>query len=123
MSALADLERAKKQLEEAQKKVEEAQANAEAIEKTQKDVEDLLKKHDVSAQQLVELLFDTHDGLKAPGKQRGTGSTKAGGTRKLQVYKNPHTGEVVETRGANHKTLKEWREEYGADKVRSWKTD
>ncbi|WP_106478035.1 histone-like nucleoid-structuring protein, MvaT/MvaU family [Phytohalomonas tamaricis] len=40
--------------------------------------------------------------------------------RKLKVYKNPNTGEVIETRGGNHKTLKAWKEEYGNDTVESW---
>ncbi len=45
------------------------------------------------------------------------------GTRKareLKVYKNPHSGEVVETKGGNHKTLKAWKAEHGADAVESW---
>lgn len=40
--------------------------------------------------------------------------------RQLKVYKNPHTGEVVETKGGNHKTLKEWKSEHGSDTVESW---
>jgi hypothetical protein len=38
----------------------------------------------------------------------------------LKVYKNPHTGEVVETKGGNHKTLKEWKAEHGSATVESW---
>lgn len=40
--------------------------------------------------------------------------------RPLKVYKNPHTGEVVETRGGNHKTLNEWRQKWGKDEVFRW---
>lgn len=40
--------------------------------------------------------------------------------RSVKVYKNPHTGEVVETKGGNHKTLKEWKAEHGSDTVESW---
>lgn len=40
--------------------------------------------------------------------------------RKLKIYKNPNSGEVVETRGGNHKTLKAWKEEFGGDTVESW---
>ena len=123
MSALADLEYAKKQLEDAQKKFEDAEAKAKAIADTQKDLETLMKTHGVSAQDLVELLFFTYGGLKTPGALQGKGGAKAGGTRKIQVYINPHTNEKVETRGANHKTLKAWREQYGADTVRGWKVE
>ncbi|MBD9427882.1 DNA binding protein [Pseudomonas sp. PDM15] len=40
--------------------------------------------------------------------------------RQLKVYKNPETGEVVETKGGNHKVLKVWKEKYGAETVEGW---
>lgn len=40
--------------------------------------------------------------------------------RAVKVYKNPHTGAVIETKGGNHKLLKAWKEEYGNDTVDSW---
>lgn len=40
--------------------------------------------------------------------------------RPLKSYLNPHTGEVVETRGANHKVLKQWKALHGADVVEKW---
>lgn len=40
--------------------------------------------------------------------------------RAVKVYKNPHTGEVVETKGGNHKVLKAWKAEHGNDNVESW---
>lgn len=40
--------------------------------------------------------------------------------RAVKVFKNPHTGEVIETKGGNHKGLKDWRNQYGADAVASW---
>lgn len=40
--------------------------------------------------------------------------------RVVKVYKNPHTGETVETKGGNHKVLKAWKTEYGNDTVESW---
>jgi hypothetical protein len=42
--------------------------------------------------------------------------------RKVKQYKNPHSGEVIETKGGNHKTLKEWKAKWGADVVESWAT-
>lgn len=41
-------------------------------------------------------------------------------SRQLKVYKNPNNGEVVETKGGNHKTLKAWKQQYGAETVESW---
>ncbi|MFJ5187558.1 histone-like nucleoid-structuring protein, MvaT/MvaU family [Pseudomonas fulva] len=40
--------------------------------------------------------------------------------RQIKQYKNPHNGEIIETKGGNHKLLKEWKAEYGADEVESW---
>ena len=40
--------------------------------------------------------------------------------RTVKVYKNPHNGEIVETKGGNHKTLKAWKAEHGSDVVESW---
>lgn len=40
--------------------------------------------------------------------------------RQVKVYKNPNNGEVVETKGGNHKVLKAWKEQYGAEVVESW---
>ncbi|HHJ1395426.1 TPA: histone-like nucleoid-structuring protein MvaT [Pseudomonas aeruginosa] len=42
--------------------------------------------------------------------------------RKVKQYKNPHTGEVIETKGGNHKTLKEWKAKWGPEAVESWAT-
>ncbi|MCY1310945.1 hypothetical protein D9M70_611890 [compost metagenome] len=40
--------------------------------------------------------------------------------RTIKVYRNPHTGEVVETKGGNHKVLKAWKVKHGAEVVESW---
>lgn len=40
--------------------------------------------------------------------------------RQAKVYKNPQTGEVVETKGGNHKVLKSWKEQYGVKTVEGW---
>jgi hypothetical protein len=51
-----------------------------------------------------------------------TGTTGGGNRAKRpeKTYHNPHTGEVVKTRGGNHKTLNEWREKHGKEAVQSW---
>lgn len=40
--------------------------------------------------------------------------------RQVKRYKNPKTGEVVETKGGNHKILKAWKEEFGSEVVEGW---
>lgn len=51
-----------------------------------------------------------------------TTSTRTRSPRKMKQYNNPHTGEVIETKGGNHKVLKEWKAKWGSDTVESWVT-
>jgi hypothetical protein len=39
------------------------------------------------------------------------------------VYRNPHTNEVVQTKGGNHRTIKQWKSQHGASLVESWLTN
>ena len=54
-----------------------------------------------------------------PDASKTTGSKRA---RKIKQYKNPNSGEVIETKGGNHKVLKEWKAKWGSDVVESWVT-
>ncbi|KAF1069891.1 MAG: hypothetical protein GAK45_00983 [Pseudomonas citronellolis] len=59
------------------------------------------------------------------GKSAARTAKTSGGAkraRKVKQYKNPHTGETIETKGGNHKTLKEWKAKWGADTVEGWAT-
>lgn len=40
--------------------------------------------------------------------------------RPMKIFTNPHSGEVVRTRGANHRVLNQWRAKYGQDAVDTW---
>jgi len=40
--------------------------------------------------------------------------------RAVKVYENPHTGELIETKGGNHRGLKAWKLQYGRDTVEGW---
>jgi hypothetical protein len=94
--------------------------------KLRDEVEALLKKHNRPPSVLAEL-FDLKGG-RGPGKGAGRGRGRAAGAgpmrkrrrRKLKIYTNPVTGEVVKTRGANHKILKAWKAEHGAATVEGW---
>lgn len=55
--------------------------------------------------------FDSLWGLEAYTKP---------GAIQVKQYKNPHNGEIIETKGGNHKLLKEWKAEYGSDVVEGW---
>lgn len=76
----------------------------------------LMKDYDKSLNDVVAIL----DPSAASNGRRGARAAAPRKTRALKVYKNAETGEVVETKGGNHKILKAWKEKYGADKVESW---
>jgi hypothetical protein len=78
----------------------------------------LLAKYGYSLKDVVNLL-DPQTGRRSPVVQSQSSTRKP---RQVKVYKNPHTGEVVETKGGNHKTLKEWKAEHGSATVESWLT-
>jgi cupin superfamily acireductone dioxygenase involved in methionine salvage len=78
----------------------------------------LLAEYGYSLKDVINLL-DPHSGRRAPAVESKSGSRKP---RQVKVYKNPHTGEVVETKGGNHKMLKEWKAEHGSATVESWLT-
>ncbi|MDN6298418.1 MAG: DNA binding protein [Halomonas sp.] len=60
--------------------------------------------------------------LLDPNQGNGKSATSSTGRRKrrLKIYKNPHTGDVIETRGGNHKELRSWKSEHGDETVESW---
>ncbi|URM27139.1 DNA binding protein [Pseudomonas frederiksbergensis] len=78
----------------------------------------LLGEYSYSLKDVINLL-DPNAGRRAPAAEPKSGTRKP---RQVKVYKNPESGEVVETKGGNHKTLKEWKAKYGAEKVESWLT-
>ena len=79
---------------------------------------DLLAKYSYSLKDVISLL-DPQAGQRVPAGMPKAGTRKV---RQVKVYKNPHTSEVVETKGGNHKTLKEWKAKHGAATVESWLT-
>jgi hypothetical protein len=62
-------------------------------------------------------LLDPQAGRRAPAVESKAGTRKA---RQVKVYKNPHSGEIIETKGGNHKGLKEWKSEHGSATAESW---
>lgn len=64
----------------------------------------------------VKLILDPH----AKPERAGQAERLQRRERKVKQYKNPHNGEIVETKGGNHKLLKEWKAQYGAEAVGSW---
>ncbi len=83
----------------------------------EKKLRDLLNAYGYSLRNILAILDPQATTRRAPAVAAEKTSRKP---RQLKVYKNPHSGELVETKGGNHKTLKEWKSQYGAEEVESW---
>ncbi|WP_425348442.1 histone-like nucleoid-structuring protein, MvaT/MvaU family [Vreelandella neptunia] len=70
----------------------------------------LMTAYNKSAMDVI-TIFDTNKSTNTPPARRKI--------RKIKVYRNPHNGEIVETRGGNHKTLRAWKDQHGAEEVDS----
>ncbi|QXG50015.1 histone-like nucleoid-structuring protein, MvaT/MvaU family [Pseudomonas viridiflava] len=68
----------------------------------------------------VMAVLDPHAAAPRVKADKPVAERKTRRARVIKVFKNPETGEVVETKGGNHRTLKEWKAKYGADVVESW---
>ncbi|WP_422416752.1 histone-like nucleoid-structuring protein, MvaT/MvaU family [Pseudomonas sp. GZD-222] len=79
----------------------------------------LLGEYGYSLRNVIAIL-DPQASRRAPAATESkTGTRKP---RDVKIYKNPNSGELIETKGGNHRQLKEWKNEFGADVVESWRT-
>ena len=65
----------------------------------------LLDQYGFNLKHIINLL-DQQSSSRCQAPAQTIGTRKP---RQLKIYKNPHTGEVVETKGGNHKRLKSGR--------------
>ena len=80
----------------------------------------LLGEYSFSLRDVINILDPQAGSRKGPAVVADAKATRK--PRSAKVYKNPHSGEIVETKGGNHKTLKEWKAQYGGDEVEAWVT-
>lgn len=78
---------------------------------------DLLAKYGFSLRDVIKLL-DPQAGVRAVAPVVAEKATRR--ERQVKQYKNPHNGEIIETKGGNHKLLKEWKAQYGSNVVEGW---
>ena len=115
MSILAEYKALEAQIAEQQKRLE-ALKNDDKLKREiefESKLRGLLADYNFSLKNVIALL-DPHAGKAAVTSKGGRKE------RALKTYKNPNNGEVVETKGGNHKVLKAWKEQYGADVVEGW---
>ncbi|MFK8397759.1 histone-like nucleoid-structuring protein, MvaT/MvaU family [Pseudomonas sp. BGr12] len=117
MSRLAEFRAAEKALAEQLAHLESLKNDAGLKKEIQfeSDLKALLSEYGKSVRDVVAILD--------PESTRGVRVSAVQGSKRpraVKVYTNPHTGEVVETKGGNHKVLKAWKSEHGAATVESW---
>ncbi|WP_447746274.1 histone-like nucleoid-structuring protein MvaT [Pseudomonas nicosulfuronedens] len=111
--------------EEAIKELQERLKSLEQDDKLKKELEfeeklrALMASYGKSLRDVIALLDPDAKLSKSPRTAKTTVIKRA---RKVKQYKNPHNGEVIETKGGNHKTLKEWKAKWGAEAVEGWAT-
>lgn len=106
----------KKAIEELKQQLE-ALSNDPELKKEmefEEDLRALMSKYNKSLRDINAILDPQAANTPAP---RATTTRRE---RRTKRYTNPHTGGVIETKGGNHKELKEWKQQWGGDTVESW---
>ena len=118
MSRLAEFRAAEKALQEQLAQLESLKNDAglkKEIEFEEK-LQGLMKTYGKGLRDII-LILDPNPGKTSAAAANAPKQRRA---RVVKVYHNPHTGELIETKGGNHRGLKAWKEEYGAATVESW---
>jgi hypothetical protein len=117
LSRLAEFRAAEKALQDQLAQLENLKNDAglkKEIEFEQK-LQGLMTTYDKGLRDIIAIL-DPHSPVPAAAP---TGP-KRRRARVVKVYQNPHTGELIETKGGNHRGLKSWKAQYGVATVDSW---
>jgi C4-type Zn-finger protein len=121
MSLLSEYRATKEAIEELQERLK----NLEQDEKLQKEKqfeEELRKLMSTHGKSLPDIIAIIDPSARSSKSTLIAKPAPAKRTRKVKQYKNPHTGEVIETKGGNHKVLKAWKAKWSSDEVESWAT-
>lgn len=119
MSLINDFRNKKEQLEQLQKQIADLEKNAGL----QKELEfenklrALMGEYSKSLRDIIAILDPQALSAAAPAKAQSRSTRKPRSTKR---YTNPHSKKVIETKGGNHKVLKEWKAQYGNDIVEGW---
>lgn len=122
MGKIATYYKKQKMLDQLQKEIQQMEEDKEL--KTElnfkEELRSLMQNYDKSGKDILEVLAALDPSVQNRLEQ-GEGTDSDGRRKRPQkTYRNPHTGEVVQTRGGNHKTLNAWRKQYGKEEVARW---
>jgi hypothetical protein len=119
MSRLAEFRAAEKALQEqlAQLEVMKNDAGLKREIEFEQKLLDMMNHYDKSLRDIVALLEPSKSSSSRAAAPAAPKSRRA---RVVKVYENPETGELIETKGGNHRGLRAWKDQYGADTVEAW---
>lgn len=123
MSRLAEFRQLEQKLAEQLAELEAMKGSSELQSEMEfeKKLRNLLAEYGFSLRDVVNLLDpQSNRRTVAPGAAVVEKAQRR--PRQVKQYKNPHNGELIETKGGNHGLLKQWKAQYGADVVESWVT-
>ncbi|KAF1003581.1 MAG: hypothetical protein GAK36_00230 [Pseudomonas sp.] len=117
MSKLAEFREAERQLKEQLALLEKLKNDSSLKQELEfKDqLQALMNEYGMDLRNVVQILDP-----QGQGNTPAPAASAPRRTRQLKIYKNPHNGETIETKGGNHKTLKAWKQQHGSDTVESW---
>ncbi len=119
MSRIAELRQLEAQIAEHQARLESLKNNDKL--KKEIDFEEklrvLLGEHGMSLRDVIAVLDPER---RNSNRQPATAEKRTRRERVQKRYKHPETGEVIETKGGNHKVLKAWKAKHGSDTVEGW---
>lgn len=119
MSRLTQYREAERQLAEQLRLLEELKEDSQL--KKEIEFEDklraLMEEYEVKAHSVISILDPEAGRGRAKAEPATQGKRRP---RTAKIYQHPNTGERIETKGGNHKVLKAWKAEHGADTVEGW---
>lgn len=117
-SVLNDYMKKEQMLKQLQEELQALESNSELKKELEfkEKLQSLMTEYGKLTREVCEMLDPSYSSQASTQKSSKVGRKK----RPLKVYKNPHSGEVVETRGGNHKVIQGWKAEFGNEEVSSW---
>ncbi|WP_323147852.1 histone-like nucleoid-structuring protein, MvaT/MvaU family [Pseudomonas oryzihabitans] len=122
MSLIQEYRQTEAAIEELKQRLEQLNSD-ERLKKElefEKKLRALLGEHNKSLRDVIAILDTEADTKKTSRKSNSAAAAQQRRPRSLKRYKHPETGEIIETKGGNHKILKAWKAEHGGDVVESW---
>lgn len=118
-SLIAEFRQTEEAIKELHARLEQLKSDERLIRELEfaDELKQLMIRYDRNELAVLNVLFPDQN-YPAPRKRHD--EPKQRRVRRVKIYRNPHTNEVIETKGGNHRTLKEWKATWGAEEVESW---